>query len=235
MTRIGTIIILLFSLGFGQQIPFEVGEKLTYTLKFNVVKMGRGYLSVESMDNINGTDAYHVKFEAKTRKIADRVFPVHDIVDTWLNKSNLTTLRINKDISEGDYHKTYNSTIDYGNQIAITNNDTISINGPVRDPYSLLYYFRTIPLEVGQILDFTTFDQNKSNSFQVIVDGKEKVKVPAGNFPCLIVTPFTEGKTLLKNEGDMTIWFSDDERRLPIQIKIKLKFGSMLLQLKKIG
>ena len=33
----------------------------------------------------------------------------------------------------------------------------------------------------------------------------------------------------------MKIWFSDDELRLPVQIQIKLKYGSMLLQLRTIN
>ncbi len=138
-------------------------------------------------------------------------------------------------MNEGVYHKNYNTIIDYDNSIAITNNDTIKINGNVRDPYSLLYYFRTIPLEIGQVLDFTTFDNKKLTDFQVIVDDQETIKTPAGTFQCLVVKPFRDGKTLLKNDGDMKIWFSDDELRLPVQIQIKLKFGSMLLQLKTIN
>ena len=235
MQRILIILILLTSINFGQKVPFKVGESLTYTLQFNIVKMGRGYLSVESCDDVAGIQSYHVRFEAKTRKFADRIFRVRDQIDIWLNKTNLTTLKINKQINEGDYHKNYNTIIDYYKSIAITNNDTINITGNVRDPYSLLYYFRTIPLEIGQVLDFTTFDNKKLTDFQVVVDDKETIKTPAGTFQCLVVKPFRDGKTLLKNDGDMKIWFSDDELRLPVQIRIKLKFGSMLLQLKTIN
>jgi len=235
MQRILIILILLTSINFGQKVPFKVGESLTYTLQFNIVKMGRGYLSVESCDDVAGIQSYHVRFKAKTRKFADRIFRVRDQIDIWLNKTNLTTLKINKQINEGDYHKNYNTIIDYYKSIAITNNDTINIAGNVRDPYSLLYYFRTIPLEVGQVLDFTTFDNKKLTDFKVTVDDKETINTPAGTFQCLVVKPFRDGKTLLKNDGDMKIWFSDDELRLPVQIQIKLKFGSMLLQLKTIN
>lgn len=235
MQRILIILTLLISLNYSQNLPFKVGEHLTYTLRFNIIKMGRGYLSVESIDTIAGIPSYHVKFQANTSKFADIIFRVRDKIDIWLNKTDLTTLKIDKEINEGNYHKNYYTLIDYANSIAITNKDTIKINGTIRDPYSLLYYFRTIPLNVGQILDFTTFDNKKLTDFQVIIDGKETVKTPAGKFPCIIVKPFREGKTLLKNEGDMKIWFSDDELHLPVQIQIKLKFGSMLLQLRTIN
>jgi len=235
MHRILIIITLLISLNYGQNIPFKVGEHLTYTLQFNIIKMGRGYLSIESIDTISSLPSYHVKFQAKTSKFADNIFRVRDKIDIWLNMADLTMLKLLKQLNEGKYHKNYDTSTDYKNSIAITNNDTIKISGPLRDPYSLLYYFRTIPLDIGQILNFTTFDNKKVPDFQVIVDGKETVKTPAGTFPCIIIKPFREGKTLLKNDGDMKIWFSDDELRLPVQIQIKLKFGSMLLQLKTIS
>jgi len=235
MQRILIIIPLLVSLNFGQNIPFKVGEHLTYTLQFNVIKMGRGYLSVEANDTISSIPSYHVKFQAKTSKFADNIYRVRDYIDIWLNASDLTTIKLVKQLNEGNYHKKYDTSIDYNKSIAIVNTDTLKITGAVRDPYSLLYYFRTIPLEVGQILNFTTLDNKKLTEFQVIIDGKETVKTPAGTFPCIIIKPFREGKTLLKNDGDMKIWFSDDELRLPVQIQIKLKFGSMLLQLKTIN
>lgn len=234
MQRILIIITLLVSLNYGQNIPFKVGEHLTYTLQFNIIKMGRGYLSVESIDTISGIPSYHVKFQANTRKFADRIFRVRDQIDIWLNETDLTTLKIIKEINEGKYHRDYYTSIDYNNSIAITNKDTIKIDGAVRDPYSLLYYFRTIPLEIGQVLDFTTFDNKKLTEFQVIVDDTETIETPAGRFSCIIIKPFRAGKTLLKNKGDMKIWFSDDELRLPVQIQIKLKYGSMLLQLKTV-
>ena len=52
MLRIVVMLSILVSISLGQNVPFKVGEKLTYTLKFNVVKMGRGYLSVESNDMV---------------------------------------------------------------------------------------------------------------------------------------------------------------------------------------
>ena len=235
MQRILIIITLLVSLNYGQNIPFRDGERLTYTLQFNVIKMGRGYLSVEANDTISGVQSYHVKFQAKTSKFADKIYKVRDKIDIWLNQSDLTMIKLVKEINEGNYHKNYTTSIDYNNSIAIVNNDTLKITGAVRDPYSLLYYFRTIPLEIGQILDFTTLDNKKLTDFQVIIDSKETVKTPAGTFRCIIIKPFRKGKTLLKNDGDMKIWFSDDELRLPVQIQIKLKFGSMLLQLRTIN
>jgi hypothetical protein len=83
-------------------------------------------------------------------------------------------------------------------------------------------------------MEFTSFENKKSTPFKLAVTGRETVKTLAGTFNCLVVKPFSQGKALFKNEGDMQIWFSDDEKRLPVQIQIKMKFGSMRLKLKEI-
>lgn len=226
---------LLISLAFCQVSEFKAGEKFNYILQFNFIKMGRGSLSIGESVNINGVPAHHVTFTAATSRFADRIFRVRDKVDIWLDQTDYTTLKVIKQIREGDYNKNFFTTFDYDNLHAIANNDTVVIEGKVRDPYSLLFYFRTIPLEVGQILELTTFERKKTTNFQVIVDGKEEVITPAGTYYCKIVRPFREDKSLLKNKGDMVIWFSDDEHCIPVQIQIKLKFGSMLLQLYSIN
>ena len=113
--------------------------------------------------------------------------------------------------------------------------DTIIIDQFLHDSYSLFYYLRTIPLTLGETIDFTAFDGKKITPFKVITKTKEIINTMAGTFTCLAVKPFREGTTLLKNKGDMMIWFSDDKNRLPIQIKIKLKYGSMLLKIKDIN
>jgi len=235
MPRLLFIILVLISFNYGQVEPFKVGEKLTYSLKFNVLSVGKGYLSVEPSESIRGVPTHHLRFEAKTSGLADRIFRIRDKIDIWANKQDLTLLKITKKIREGKYHRNFNTEIDYTKSIAVTNNNSIKIDGLVRDPYSLLYYLRTVPLEIGQIMDFTTFDQNKITNFQIIVEDKETVETPIGNFPCLVVTPFREGKSLLKDEGDMQIWFSDNEFRMPVQIKIKLNYGTMTLKLRKVN
>jgi hypothetical protein len=232
MRKLVIILLVILSTAFAQIKLLNPGEQLLYTLQFNFIRMGEGSLSVNEDQSIDGVSAHHVTFAARTSKFADRIFKVRDKVDIWLDKDDLTSLKIIKKIREGDYHKNFYTVLDYDNSYAITNNDTITLMGRVRDPYSLLFYLRTIPLEVGQILDFTTLDNKKITSFQVIVEGRETVETPSGSYYCKIIRPFRDGKSLLKNKGDMIIWLSDDEQSIPIQIQIKLNFGSMLLQLK---
>ncbi|MBT3829354.1 MAG: DUF3108 domain-containing protein [Candidatus Marinimicrobia bacterium] len=215
--------------------PFQLGEKLDYTAQFNFIPAGESSLEFVSIDTLYGHPVYHIAYKANTGKVADRFFKIRDQVDMWLDKSELYTHRLSKKIREGSFIKDIDTQIDYKKHISISNNDTVHISGKVRDPYSLFYYLRTIPLSVGEVFSFLTFESNKTTELKLKVTGKEFIKTKSGDYFCFVVKPYQDGKTLLKNKGDMQIWFSDDLNRFPVQVVVKLKFGTMTMKLKKIS
>jgi hypothetical protein len=230
------IFLSLFTILYGQSVwPFQIGEKLTYNVSFTGITAGQASLEVVNDTDANNSHQLHIRFIAKTTFPLSTIYAINDQIDTWLDSKYLYTKKLTKNIREGNYKKNSYTVIDYDQSIAITNGDTVIINQFLYDSYSLFYYLRTIPLNIGETIDFTAFDGKKITPFQVITKTKETINTMAGTFPCLVVKPFREGTTLLKNKGDMMIWFSNDKNRLPIQIRIKLKYGSMLLKLKDIN
>jgi hypothetical protein len=215
--------------------PFQVGERLTYDVSFTGITAGEASLEIVNDPEINNFNHLHIRFNARTTYPFSLIYTIDDQVDTWLDSKSLYTRKMIKKIRERNYKKDSHTIIDYDQSIAITNGDTVIIDKFLYDPYSLFYFLRTIPLIIGETIDFTAFNGKKITPFQIITKTKETITTMAGTFPCLVVKPFREGTTLLKNKGDMMIWFSDDKNRLPIQIRIKLKYGSMLLKLKDIN
>ena len=230
------IFLSIFTILPGQSAwPFQIGERLTYNVSFTGITAGQASLEVVNDTVVNNYHQLHIRFNAKTTYPFSLIYTIDDQVDTWLDSRSLYTRKMTKKIRERNYKKNSHTIIDYDQSIAITNGDTVIIDQFLRDSYSLFYFLRTIPLIIGETIDFTAFDGKKITPFQVITKTKETINTMAGTFPCLVVKPFREGTTLLKNKGDMMIWFSDDKNRLPIQIRIKLKYGSMLLKLKDIN
>ena len=230
------IFLSIFTILPGQSAwPFQIGERLTYNVSFTGITAGQASLEVVNDTVVNNYHQLHIRFNARTTFPVSSIYTINDQVDTWLDSKYLYTKKLTKNIREGNYKNDSYTIIDYDQSIAITNGDTVIIDQFLRDSYSLFYFLRTIPLIIGETIDFTAFDGKIITPFQVITKTKETINTMAGTFPCLVVKPFREGTTLLKNKGDMMIWFSDDKNRLPIQIRIKLKYGSMLLKLKDIN
>jgi len=65
------------------------------------------------------------------------------------------------------------------------------------------------------------------------------IRVPAGKFWAFKIEPTGKSERqfddALNVEGSMRIWFSADERRLPLQIALKVPVGSAIATLVKIG
>ena len=230
------IFLSIFTILPGQSAwPFQIGERLTYNVSYTGITAGQASLEVVNDTVVNNYHQLHIRFKARTTFPVSSIYTINDQVDTWLDSKYLYTKKLTKNIREGNYKNDSYTIIDYDQSIAITNGDTVIIDQYLHDSYSLFYFLRTIPLIIGETIDFTAFDGKNITPFQVITKTKETINTMAGTFPCLVVKPFREGTTLLKNKGDMMIWFSDDKIRLPIQIRIKLKYGSMLLKLKDIN
>ncbi|MFQ6608363.1 MAG: DUF3108 domain-containing protein [Fidelibacterota bacterium] len=216
-------------------IPFSIGETLEYDLKVNIIKAGSAMLKVIGEEEINGNPTYHIRYTAKSNRFVDPLFYVRDRVNSWLDKEGLFTRQLKKNIHEGSYRYKLKAYVNYKDSTVTSGNEVLPINSVIRDPFSLFYYLRSIQLKVGQQLSFVTYDNNQFVDFQIIVHRKENVRVPAGRFQCLVIEPYRKGKTLFKQKGDMRIWLTDDERRLPVKIETKSTFGSMTMLLKKIS
>ena len=61
-----------------------------------------------------------------------------------------------------------------------------------------------------------------------------KVNVPAGTFTCTKITPMKLNEKEFKNRSQMSILFSNDEKRYPVKIWLTMKYGSLVLELNKI-
>jgi len=230
------LILFIHTLIAGQvTVPFQVGEILNYDSNFNLIKAGTARLHVSALELIDGVPVYHIIFTVKTNKILDRIYKVRDRVETWIDANGLFTRKFSKKVREGQYRHNFSAIINYQDSVVTTGEDSFRINDELRDPYSLFYYLRTIPLNVGDRFTYVTFDNNQFINIHLIVHRKEKISVKAGQFDCLVIKPFRKGRSLFKQQGDMTIWLSDDHQRLPVKIVSKTKFGSMTLKLRNLG
>jgi len=119
---------------------------------------------------------------------------------------------------------------------AVVSQKEIEIPPCVHDPLGALEKLRRHRLEVGQSWELPVSDGKKLVSAKVECQEKEQIKTPAGTFSALRHEAFLFNGVLYGRKGRLLIWFSDDERRLPVQIRIQMPFyvGTVTLQLEKL-
>ena len=69
---------------------------------------------------------------------------------------------------------------------------------------------------------------------EVRVIGRQKIKVPAGRFDCVVVEPILKAGGIFKNKGRLVIWLTDDDRRMPVLMRSKVLIGSISVVLQEV-
>jgi hypothetical protein len=64
---------------------------------------------------------------------------------------------------------------------------------------------------------------------------RETLTTPAGTFNTVMVEPEMVSASGVSREEKLYIWYSDDERRLPVRIRTEVKFGSVTATLKSVS
>ncbi len=110
----------------------------------------------------------------------------------------------------------------------------IDVPACVHDVVAGLARLRTINAG-SDVIELPISDGKKSVTARIEPQKKEKVETPAGKFQCRRFEAHLFNGVLYRRKGHLFLWLTDDERRVPVQIKIQLPFylGSITLQLVK--
>ena len=214
-------------------VPFAAGEQLQYEVRFGSLKVGTAQMEVVALDNVRGRLAWHTAFWVRGGNF---LYRVNDVYESWMDAETLSSLRFVQELEEGgkDTQRHFEIYPDRAVFVQISKKpakEEKSVSQPLDDG-SFLYFLRTIPLEVGQTYDFNRYFRPDRNPVRIRVLRKEKVRVPAGTFDAIVVQPVIKTKGIFSENGHAEVWLSDDERHIMLQLKSKLKFGSLNLYLK---
>ena len=107
------------------------------------------------------------------------------------------------------------------------------IEEQTQDVVSGVYALRLLPLVVGRQFDLTVSDSGLVYQVPVRVTGRELQRTIFGKVWCFKVEPDIFGHDrMIENEGKMTIWITDDARRVPVRSVINSSIGKVDIRLK---
>ncbi len=86
-----------------------------------------------------------------------------------------------------------------------------------------LFYLRTLNLQPDQSAEVPMSDGKKSVLAKVEAQAREEVKTPAGTFKTIRYEAYLFNDVLYKRSAHLYVWLSDDARRLPVQIRVRLQ------------
>ncbi|MBL0938069.1 MAG: DUF3108 domain-containing protein [Gemmatimonadaceae bacterium] len=211
-------------------VPFDVGERLEYDVRFGSLKVGNGSMEVKEITEVRGRPTWHTVF---TIKGGIPLYRVNDVYESWFDVVTLNSLRYHQDVDEGNYERKrrYEIFPERGMLREGDRPEEPTVASPL-DEGSFLYFVRTLPLEVGRTYEFSRYFKAQGNPVRIRVLRKERVSVPAGDFETVVLQPTFQTKGIFSENGKAEVWITDDSRRMMVQMKSKLSFGSLNLYLK---
>lgn len=214
------------------KVPWKIGEYFQFSIDWSGLNGGNALMQVQNMQTVDGRRAWRVVTKAESNSFVSKFYKVRDRAETFIDAESLYTRRFEKHLREGTYKKDLSVRFDQKARKAIYDNGrSFEVPPRVHDVLSAFYYVRTRPLPEGGMVSIPTHDNEKSYDMVVKVIRRERIEVPAGKFDCVLVEPVLKSEGIFKSKGQMFVWLSDDERRIPVQVKSKVPIGSISVTL----
>jgi Protein of unknown function (DUF3108) len=218
-------------------------EVLQYTVEWRLVTAGKA--RVEWSATHHSAPGWQADLHLESVGLVSKLFKVNNEYTSNLAQDLCATGSYLKS-EEGKRHKetrvTFNQQARKAEYLetdldrkAVSARDEIDTPACVHDVLGGLYVLRTLDLQPGQKTQVPVSDGKRSVMARVEAQQREDVKTPAGSFKTIRYEAFLFNNVLYRRYGHLHVWLTDDARKLPVQIRVRLQFaiGTITLQLEK--
>ena len=213
-------------------------QKYVYSVRWQLFNAGTSTVSMQ-----HDGSGLRVSATADSAGIPDKIFRVHDQFNAHVDPRTFCTLHVSKHNEEGPHRRDFNVVLDYAHgksrvdahdlKTSETKHTEFDIPPCTTDLVSGFFYVASLPLAPGFTHTFPVNDNGKTIDARVEVEARENIKSPVGEFQTLRVR-VDPMSGLMKGKATLWVWFTDDARHMPVQMKSKLGFANLSFQLQKI-
>ena len=226
---------------WAQSASLPSKEVLSYNIEWRLVTAGKARMEWAAMPQSHA--GYQVNVHVESLGLVSKLFKVEDDYRATLGpalcvqSSELTS-------HEGSRRRDTRITFDSETRKAsylerdmakntVLNSQEIDTPECVHDVVGGIYFLRTLNLEPGQSTEVPVSDGKKSVIAKVEAQQREDVKTQAGTFKTVRYEIYLFDNVLYRRSAHLNVWLTDDRRRLPVQIRVRMQFtiGTITLQL----
>jgi hypothetical protein len=218
-------------------------ETLDYSVEWRLVTAGHAQLQWYATAPKSHM-GYEAKLHLESAGLVSRLYHVSDLYTVELTPSlcaESTVLtahegsrnRETRVVFDAKARKATYAEHDF-NKNTVNRRET-QIPGCVYDVLGGLYALRAIQLEPGHSTEFRMSDGKKSVSAKIEAEKREEVKTNAGTFKTVRYQAYLFNDVLFRRNAHLYIWLTDDARKVPVQIQIRLQIaiGTITFKLEK--
>jgi len=210
------------------QAPYRVGERLTYNVAFsNFPTAAHVEVEVASRGTHFGRDAYQLKAHVETTGVINvAVYAINTDYTTYIDPQ--TGLPFRSEERPRDAIRSADFVHDFSQPAG---NEAIPPKQRgfpgMYDFVSAFYRGRALPLAVGEVYNFSVRGESSEYQAELKVVGKQTIRTNVGSFPTIV----TQVKVANSPIKSMKIYFSDDERHVPVLLSARVSSGDLTAEL----
>ena len=239
---ISTLIVLLTALtlpGFARQnggagaysfspAPYQVGERLTYNISYsNIPTAAHAEFEIVSRGVYFGREAIQLHAHVETVGVVNvALLALNNDYTTYIDPA--TGLPFRSEETARDATRAADSARDF-NQPAGTDAIPPKETGfpGSYDLVAAVYRARALPLAAGAAYNFSVRDQGTEYDAELKVIGQDSINTNVGSFNAIV----TELRISNSPVRKLKLYFSDDERHVPILATTRIKGGDLRAEL----
>jgi len=219
--------------------PFGVGEKLTYSVRYEFIEAGEAVIAVEALEEFEGRPVFKFTTAARSTLPFSLIFEVEDRVESLMDAERLHSLRYEKKIREGSYEKHEVVVFDQQRHVAVyPGGREVPLEPDALDVLSSLFYVRLMDLEVGSSVYIANHADGKNYPLEVRVLREETIEVPAGTFDCYVAEPILKAAGIFQHKGRLVVWIAKDYNHIPVKMESRIVVGAvkaLLIDFENVG
>lgn len=218
----------------------QAAETFSYQVEWRLVNAGRTDLIWNR--NPNG---YTGELKLYSAGLVSRLFRVNDIYDVQ-GSADLCAQQARLQAEEGsrkrDTTVRWSGKKSFYKELDLIKKETIlerelDTPGCVHDVLAALAKLRSLTsLQLGQSTTMPISDGKKMVMARIEAQEREKVSTKVGNFNAIRYEAFLFNDVLFKRNARLFVWISDDARRLPVQVQVRMRIhiGTVTFTLDKV-
>jgi hypothetical protein len=225
-----------------RSVPFKAGESLAYDVSWSsFVTAGTATVTVREKKPSYNSLAYYIVAEGRPTPLLSKLYTLYYKADTLLDAYTLLPQRGSIFSQESARQRMKVTVFDqsarkvhYEMRTTSVFKQDIAVPAYTQDALSVIYVLRAIPLKPGASMTIPVSDSGTTYTARINVGQREMVKTGLGELPALRITPVVtdpQGKPIGRA---LTLWLSDDARRLPLKMAADLAVGSFNLTLREV-
>lgn len=214
--------------------PKIPGERLTYDVEWRLIHAGTAVVESQKSTSTLRVDS---------GGMVSSLFKVHDTYNVTYD-DGFCAMAAWMDSQEGKRHHDTRVTYERDRATylekdllkdAVLHSDSVSIPSCVHEVLGAFLKFRSLNPTPGQSVQIPMSDGRRSASVRIEGQEREEVKTAVGSFKTIRCEANMMNGVVYTRKGRVFIWLTDDERHLPVQIRLRMNFpvGTVTLQLAK--